>query len=236
MGRPSPPPHRPHHCRWYHPLISGTWSWPTCEAMWLALTAAPRTLRPPLGAAQQAPQARHDPVADVVGGTAPAPQVAPPYAAGPREERRRAAPTEAPRRAPEPAQRRSHSRGRGTRGRHRGRDYNSPGRDDGAAYRWSYRTPERYGEPPSERRASGGPATAARCSNRAVARRDDRPRRGTPDTAPRGGPTGGGTTPTGADVGPLTLIAPGACAMMRQTQGAGMTGSPERLPAPALRT
>ena len=43
------PLHRPHQCRWYRPLISGTWSWPTCKATWHAWTAALRTLRPPNG-------------------------------------------------------------------------------------------------------------------------------------------------------------------------------------------
>ena len=46
---PTTATHRPHHCRWCHPLISRTCSLPTCEAMWQAWTAAPRTLRPPRG-------------------------------------------------------------------------------------------------------------------------------------------------------------------------------------------
>ena len=66
------PTDHPHHCRWCNPLINGTWNWPTCTAMWQAWTAAPNPYAPP-GAAQQAPQARRDPVADMVGGTAPAP-------------------------------------------------------------------------------------------------------------------------------------------------------------------
>ena len=45
---------------------------------------------------------------------------------------------------------------------------------------------------------------------------------------------GGTTTLTGADVGLPAQIPPGAHAMMRQTQGAGVTGSPERLPIPAV--
>ena len=56
-----------------------------------------------------------------------------------------------------------------------------------------------------------------------------------PTPPPRGGPMGGETTLTGADVGPPAQIQPGAYAMMRQTQGAGLTGSPERLPTPGLR-
>ena len=50
----------------------------------------------------------------------------------------------------------------------------------------------------------------------------------------REGPMGGGTTLTGADVGPPAHILPSACAMMRQTQGAGLIGGPGRLPIPAL--
>ena len=45
---------------------------------------------------------------------------------------------------------------------------------------------------------------------------------------------GGGTTLNGSDVGPPDQIQPSACAMMRQTQGAGLIGSRERLPTPAL--
>ena len=45
---------------------------------------------------------------------------------------------------------------------------------------------------------------------------------------------GGGTTVTGTDVGPRAHIQPGARAMMHQTQGAGLTGSPKWLPKAAL--
>ena len=100
------------------------------------------------------------------------------------------APAEAPRRPPEPTDRRSPSPHKGHRGRHRGRDYDSPGSDDRAAYRQSYRTPERYDEPRSDRRASSGPAPATRGSDRAVAQHDDRPRRGTPNAATERGTHG----------------------------------------------
>ena len=140
---------------------------------------------PPQGAAQQAPKAAgHDPIADTVSRTALAPQAAPLPAAEPREDHRPVVPAEAPRRPPEPAHRRSPSPQRGHGGRHRGWDYNSPGGDDRAAYRRSYRTPERYDKPQSERRVSGGPAPATRGSDCAVARHDNGARRGTPDAAP----------------------------------------------------
>ena len=72
----------------------------------------------------------------------------------------------------------------------------------------------------SERSASGGPAPATRGNDRATARRDDHPGVTRPTLPPREGPTKGGTAVTGVDVGSPAQILPGACAMMRQTQGA----------------
>ena len=98
------------------------------------------------------------------------------------------APARALQRPPEPARRRSPSPRREPERQRQGRDYDSPGRDDRADCRRYYRTPERYAEQRSERRASGGPAPATRGNDRAPARRDDRPRRDTPNTAPERGP------------------------------------------------
>ena len=100
------------------------------------------------------------------------------------------APAEAPQQSLEPTHRRSPSPHRGPGGRHRGRNYDDPGRDYRATYRRSYHTPERYDEPRSEKRASGGPAPATQGSDCAPARRDDHPRPGTPNTAPERVPHG----------------------------------------------
>ena len=118
------------------------------------------------------------------------PQAAPPRAVEPREDPCPVAPAEAPQRPPEPARRRSPSPRRGPGGHRRGRDYDSPGGGDCAAYRRPYRTPERYIQQRSERRASDGPAPATRGNDRAPARRDDRPRHDTPNTALERGPHG----------------------------------------------
>ena len=123
---------------------------------------------------------------------------------------------------------------RGPGGRHRGRDYDRQGKEHRAACRRSYRPPERYAEPQSKRRASDGLPPPLEIStltslgattSRAVAHL-------TPP--PRGGRTGGGTTPIGAYVGIPAQIQPNACAMARLTQRASQNRSPQRFPEPAI--
>ena len=210
----------------------------------------------PQGAVQQAPPARHDPVAGVAGGTASAPQAAAPRAADPREEWRPMAPAEAPQWPPESARRRSPSPRRQPPQRRRNGPRNLPAADP---------LP-----PGGNRKGTVGPETMivpaettvqiTACTTAPRSRILSNSRRGLPPAArppplkamtppprgemtapavkcptlpPREGPMGTGTTLTGVDVGPQARIHPGARAMMRPTQGADRKGSLEHLPIPA---
>ena len=175
----APPPPT---CR---PLISGTWL--TCCAMSQTWTTAQRTLRPPQGATYLAHQAaRPDPIAGTTGGTAAALRAAPPRAAKPQNDRRPVAPAEAPRRLPKPANTRPPTLEGGKAGAAGAGLMIVPvamevRRTADPTVAWSDTTSN------DRRGSSGGPPYAYGGSDRAAARHDDRPRRGTPNTAPERG-------------------------------------------------
>ena len=140
---------------------------------------------PPLqGATRREPPAPQGPAPDVVGEAAPALLVAPVRATVPREDRRPPAPIEAPRRPPGTTYRRSRSPRRDPHGDRRGHGHESPGRDGRTTYCRPYRSPEWYYGRRSEERSSGSRAPTARGRDHTPARRDGRPRRDPPGSAP----------------------------------------------------
>ena len=168
---------------------------------------------PPQVATQLAHQAvRHDPVTETVEGTAAATQAAPPHAAEPRERGRPMASSESPRLPPEPGHRRTPPPPQGgTESATGARLMIVPA----AMAMRSYRTPDRYDEPRSERRASSGPAYDYHGNDRADARHGDRHNRGPPSRALNEGPTGSGTTPTDVGANPPARRRRGVYTMMR---------------------